>query len=367
MYFCIIFKGNGEQMNEKNWCITFFVVFIIMLIAVASITIIIDPWFHYHAPLEFLEYPLHDQRYQNDGILRNFEYDAIITGTSMSENFKTSDFDELFGVNSVKTCFSGATYKEVNDALEKALQRNSEIRYIIRSLDISKILLYRDDMRYELDAYPWYLYDDMFLNDVEYVLNKTVIFNDVQDVLEYTKKGYETTTFDNYSFWADGYIFGEKAVMDTYDRRKEKAKVELSFTEKNYEDLTGNIQQNVVSLAKKYPDVKFYYFIPPYSIYWWDSMNQSNAIKQNVDALAEATRQILECENIHLFCFFDKYDIICDANNYKDYIHYSQDINFQILTWMYKGENQLTKENYQKYWRDIEQFYSTYEYELLFS
>ena len=45
---------------------------------------------------------------------KHFDYDAIITGTSMTENFLSSEFDSLFGVNSVKTTFSGASYKEIN-------------------------------------------------------------------------------------------------------------------------------------------------------------------------------------------------------------------------------------------------------------
>ena len=34
----------------------------------------IDPMFHYHAPLKFLSYPLVNERYQNNGIARHFDY-----------------------------------------------------------------------------------------------------------------------------------------------------------------------------------------------------------------------------------------------------------------------------------------------------
>lgn len=60
----------------------------------------VDPFIHYHKPLtNAYFYPLDNQRSQNDGILKHFEYNALITGTSMTENFKTSELDELFGVN----------------------------------------------------------------------------------------------------------------------------------------------------------------------------------------------------------------------------------------------------------------------------
>lgn len=38
----------------------------------------IDPMFHYHAPLKFLSYPLVNERYQNNGIARHFDYDSVI-------------------------------------------------------------------------------------------------------------------------------------------------------------------------------------------------------------------------------------------------------------------------------------------------
>lgn len=45
---------------------------LVFLILIASITIVIDPYFHYHTPLEFLKYPLNmdTERYQNNGIIR---------------------------------------------------------------------------------------------------------------------------------------------------------------------------------------------------------------------------------------------------------------------------------------------------------
>ena len=97
-------------MTSKLWGALTVALTVVLLLALAVPTIVIDPFFHFHAPLEGLSYPLRlvNERYQNDGIVRNFECDAIISGTSLCENFKTSEFDSLFGVTSVKAPFSGA-------------------------------------------------------------------------------------------------------------------------------------------------------------------------------------------------------------------------------------------------------------------
>ena len=88
-----------------------------VLIFVACVVIIVDPYFHYHKPFSFLSYRLYEERYTNDGISRNFTFDAMITGTSMAQNFKPSEMDALFGTHSVKETFSGAGYQELSEKL----------------------------------------------------------------------------------------------------------------------------------------------------------------------------------------------------------------------------------------------------------
>ncbi|MBQ5676699.1 MAG: hypothetical protein IIV45_16850, partial [Lachnospiraceae bacterium] len=93
-------------MNNKRFFAIFISSFFLLMMAVAGITIYIDPFFHYHKPLERYEYPLNIPRYQNDGITRHFTYDAVVTGTSMVEPFSISSVNQAFGVNAIKVCYS---------------------------------------------------------------------------------------------------------------------------------------------------------------------------------------------------------------------------------------------------------------------
>ena len=81
------------EQKAKKWfagCVT---AVLICLVAAGALMIVIDPYFHYHGPLPQLSYRLYEERYVNDGISRHFSYDAIITGTSMAQNFKTTQMD----------------------------------------------------------------------------------------------------------------------------------------------------------------------------------------------------------------------------------------------------------------------------------
>ena len=123
----------------------------------------------------FLSYTLISsyQRYQNDGIVKNFDYDAMIVGTSMTENFLASEFDELFNVNSIKVPLEGASYKEIDQLIKKAANSNDDLKIVIRGLDYSYFFWDKDVMSY--DNYPTYLYNNNIFDDVNYIFNKEII------------------------------------------------------------------------------------------------------------------------------------------------------------------------------------------------
>lgn len=348
---------------SKKWTVATLLLTYVMLAGIGAITVVVDPYFHYHAPLDGLEYPIYNERYQNDGIVKHFAYDAIITGTSMTENFKASEFDKLFGVTSVKVPFSGGSYKEMNENLERAVKANSEIRYILRCLDFYSLAADKDDMRPE--AYPTYLYDEKLLNDVSYVLNKEVLFQATWRVIDYSRSGMETTSFDAYSNWMAYYTFGKGAVAATY-AREGKAEASLEATEEDYQIVKENLEQNVISLAEKNPQIQFYFFFPPYSIYYWDSLNQGGGLERQLKLEQRAIELLTDYENIHLFSFFDEFDMICDLDNYKDTTHYGENVNSWMLCQMAEGKHQLTKENYQEYCNKVHEFYAAYHYDALF-
>ncbi len=354
-----------QNSNHKKWGIAFFLCTLTLLIILGSITAYIDPYFHYTGPKEGYSYPISNQRYQNDGIMKHFTYDAMIIGTSMTQNFKTSEFDRLFQVNSIKVPFNGATYREINDNLKTAVEYNDNLRVVLRCLDYYRLLDAPDNMRYDKSLYPTYLYDKNPFNDVSYLFNKTILFGPTRKVLLYTDTGRETTDFDSYGYWQDDYEFGKDAILKTHTR-KEKADEVSAISDADYQNIFDNITGNVTTLAEENPQIDFYLYFPPYSIYYWDDLNQLGTLEKQLDAEKYAIELLLRYENIHLFSFHSEFDLICDPDNYKDYTHYGADINAQILRWMKDGEHLLTTENYEEYCDTIREFYTNYDYDTLY-
>lgn len=333
------------------------------LLFTALVVIITDPYFHYHKPFSFLSYRLYEERYINDGISRHFDFDGLITGTSMAQNFKPSEMDALFGTSSVKEVFSGAGYQELAENLDRALARNQDLKTVIWALDYNGLLRDPDWKQYE--EYPDYLYDNDPFNDVSYLFNKAILYHGVLPNIAMTLSGQPSTTMDEYSSWQRPT--GLDQILQSYDRNNVNKNVTTEFGQKERETVTRTITENVLAVVNKYPDTEFYIFYPPYSICYWDALNIKGTLHKQLLAEQCATELLLACPNVKLYNFFDQYDVVCDPGYYCDDGHYSAEINSRILTWMSEGTGLVTKDNYLQKLAVEKDFYSGYDYDSIYN
>ena len=351
-------------MKAKIWLISWLIIVISVLSFLGFWVYKIDPFFHYHKPeLDKYFYTLDNQRSQNDGISKHFDYDALISGTSMTENFRTTEVDKLFGCNSIKVSYSGGSYKEINDNIKNALQANKDLRLVIRCLDISNFLQPYDDMRTDLGKYPTYLYDSNPFNDVEYLLNRDVIFGRVyQMTFDKDKEDFKPgiTTFDDYSRWQSKYLYGINTISQNSLTVTEAEQIHLNDEEK--EIIKKNIELNVTNITDEYPDVDFYYFYSPYSLVSFNEWRNGGALYKIIEAEEYVTELIIPHKNIHLFSFNNRTDITGDLNNYHGSTHYASWINSLILKWMKDGQYQLTEDNYKDHLKREYDFFTTFDY-----
>ena len=352
-------------MKSKKWVLCVLSIYAGVLIAIAALTIIVDPFYHYHAPLDGLDYSLEnsDDIYFNDGMIRNFDYDTMVTGTSMTLNFKTEEIDEIFGVNSIRTSFLGEGFQVINDGVELALDVNPELKTVIRSID-SEWFISGPEWKGR-DEYPDYLYDDNPFNDVKYIYNSRVLWDKTLPTLASLGKLEQMES--TYEF-GEGKE-GKNQVLEVYQRQEKNIKVIVpAETRDFFSYLEQNMDQNVLKVVEEHPDVTFYFFLPPYSILWWDDLNQNgvDVLQRRIDLEQYAIERMLAYDNVRLFSFFNNFELICDLDNYVDITHYKGEVNSQILKWMKNGEYELTKENYMDYIQEITEFYITYDYDLIF-
>ena len=351
-------------MRSRRLFLCWLIPALILLCISGWIVFRIDPFFHYHAPLtERYAYRLDSERYQNDGILRHFDYDTVLIGSSVTRNFKTSETDALFGVHSVKIPFGGTTYKAINDTLVRLFSHHPDVHTVIRALDMTVTVFLNPDLG--RNNLPDYLYNDFPLDDVHYLLNRDVLFDrSLSMILERCRPEFEPgiTSFDQYqSFHTPA---GRNGI--TYDGTipvsSPGSPVHLTDEERGI--IRRNVTENIVSVVLDHPDTEFYLFFAPYNILFWQQLAESGEIYKQFEEQTFAARIMLEAnaDNLHLFSFTRRYDITTDMNHYCDGIHYAHWVNSLILKWIHDGEYELTTDNYQEILAQDLAFYTSFDY-----
>lgn len=351
-------------MNYKTLFWKMIAVVISLLGVIAIFIIVVDPYFHYHAPYENMHYRLTDERYINSGVVKNFEYDTLITGTSMTENFLTSECDELFGVTSIKAPLRGATYYEINNLVEYALKENPNLKVVFRGLDSTGIVVDKNERSYTEEQWPEYLYDDNLLNDIQYLLNvevlKQAIINCGMTILD-----IPSMTFDEYANWNNDFEYSKEITLSNHKRMQAVGET-YQLTEEERQIVLENIKQNVTAVAAEYPDVTFYYFITPASILYWDKLSQLGKLDWYIEAERIAIEEMLQYDNIKLFSFCSHVDIVENLSYYKDIAHYWGKTNSNLLKQMKSNNFRLTADNYEEYIDFLHQTYCNYDYESIY-
>lgn len=95
-------------------------------------------------------------------------------------------------------------------------------------------------------------------------------------------------------------------------------------------------------------------------------MIREGMINYYFEAELIATEMLLQCPNVRLYNFHDKYDIITNLDNYRDKEHYASHVNSMILEWIAAGDGLVTQENYRARYEQERAYYSKYNYEQLF-
>lgn len=353
-------------MNVKKWCGFVIIAFFSLLILIGSIVIIIDPYFHYHTPIEGISYAIDNAEYMNDGISKHFDYNGMITGTSMTRCFQTEEAEALFDKKFVRITYLGEGFKIINDNLKVAIEANPNLDFIIRGVD--PIWLVSDENWLGKDEYPNYLFDRNLWNDVNYLYNGEILVNNVFPTLIRTLKKEASKQFDDYVS-DDRESSGKENVLKAYNRSEKTEKiVDPAETAQFFDMMNRNIDKNVISTIMDNPNITFYIFIPPYSICWWDSLNQYgvDVLKRRIDMEKATLEKLLEYENVRLFSFSNNFELTCNLDNYVDEAHYTSEVCSKILLWMKAEEFELTKENYNTYIDEITDFYSNYDYDQIF-
>ena len=317
----------------------FFTASVILLLACVLAVVVFDPFFQYHKPLKGLKAVLTDKEYQCVGSLKTFDYDSVIAGSSVSENYNNGWFDQGFGCKSIKAIRSYGATADLCYLLDIAFE-HQDLKYVFYNLDPSALEA-DPETTYELTGCPMYLYDDNYVNDVRYWLNKGVLMEKIPNLIANSLMGdYDENNSYNWAQWKE---FNSDMILGLYIR---KPSVSEMKPRDYYEDLLRKNLDLLTDRITAHPETEFYIFVPPYSMLWWDNIYREGDTEAYLYNMEQAMKTLLAYENVKMFYFQNDREIITDLENYMDILHFSPEINHYICDSLIAGKRQVNSENY---------------------
>jgi len=320
-------------MNQRKWIKTSLLMAFLIVFVVGTINYIIDPFHQYRVKTFYpIAYTSKLQRYINPGFAKNYDYDSIILGSSMSENFIIPEVKEILNFKKpIKLCISGTSAYEEALTLKTAL-KYKKVKNVLYGLDTFLFWGDINRVRHGKKTFPFYLYDDNILNDYKYLFSLdtlikslkilNTIFDDRKKLIYNYNKMYQWQQTIPISH------FSKKYILKKWENRQKQKHINEDF--KHY---------------KKSFDTNFIIYFPPYSILAYKLEIEKGIFEESLKFkkyVFEATKNM---PNVKIYDFQIAKQITHNLNNYHDLDHYHQRINKWVLEQIKADNFRVTIEN----------------------
>ena len=351
-------KKQKKKMQPKRWLAGFLGIFLAGLAGCIALVIWVDPFFQYHKPLAWFPYLVDNQVNQNPGLAKHMDYDGILIGSSMTASFNTDWFEELMGMKTQKLSYNGSYPKDLSNIMQLVFDaKGDQVKAVYMAVDQSTFSADPEETKFPVTDY---LYDDNVFNDVPYLLNKDVLLDYILRPLADRKDASDWAELYK-PWWTDEY-YNKANVLMYYEAVEEKQEEEALAADYFKDAVEENLQKNILPYIEAHPETEFYIFYPPYSILFWNDVTREKELEAVIGRLEYMTERLLNYENVHVFNFLGKEDIICNLNNYADYMHYHKNVCRYITECFATGENELHPENYGQAFDEIRTLAMSYNY-----
>lgn len=301
----------------------------VLLAAVALLNATVDPFQQYRlAPPGQAQYPRALQRYINPGLAKNADYDFVISGSSMMENYDLAEVNRICGARAINLATSAIAAFEQRKILETAFAHRHPKRVLL-SLDFNSFAPAIDASLPEItDPLPLYLYDDDRLNDFRYLLSGSVTMRSLA-LLRGREIGRFSRDYDRAWSWVHEARFARDHAVAGLD----PANINKRFRQgaRTLAHMRASFETNFAALIERHPETEFNLVFPPYSILVWSDFVQRGQMELSLAFKRHVFERVGGLPNVRIFDMQWDRGITHDLNRYTDIYHFGPDINLRML------------------------------------
>ena len=318
---------------------------ILFIIAISGINFIIDPFQQYRRAT-FHKTIFMKSFYLNAGLIKRNNYDSVVIGSSMTQNFIIDEINEKLNYkNAIKLPISGGNIVEHYTVLNSAIQ-SKKVKNVLFGLDAFSL-------ENSTNRLPTYLYDYDTLNDYLYLisidtLKRSLLYPFLHLTIPKTHARLNSNLMFQWQHNHNKSDFNSTKVLNSFTSN------DINFDKNiNQEQLIkeriDNVAKYLIPLIKNNPNINYIFFYPPYSILTYKQMEASDTLDNFILTKKHIFNMMSKYNNVKIYDFQIAKNITYDLNNYKDITHYHQKINTWMLEQIHDNNYLVNKNNINQY------------------
>lgn len=275
------------------------------------------------------------------GIVKNFNYDSIVIGTSTSQNILREDIKNILGLDAINVSLAGSTSYEQRKLMELVLE-TKKATTIIYGLDLfsynRKLMETREDI-------PNFIYSKNMFSKIEYLFS----FGTVEEVINSIKSNKGKDWINTLGYWGNQFSYSKNKTL-TFDPKLQWGAQNLGALKLfkdgyNFTVMKENYDM-FLNIVERYPNIKFKVYFPPYASLWWYFADKYENTSDILNFKVYIVQSSQRYRNLELYEFQDKIEIVDNLDNYKDMVHYSPQISKKIIEMIKKEDGLVNSRNY---------------------
>lgn len=344
-----------KQMSAKKWTVLTICVTVALLLMLAVVMYITDPLLYFRKETKILSLWEYNQLYSGPGVARYYDYDTVVTGSCMVQQFDTRMIDEAYDANSVKLTYNGATAYNVKTILDICFETHPEIKRAIIPMDI--FLSVKDVNEYSYPL-PEYMYEKNLGNSVKYLLNANIAYHQLLPNVIGTLHGETHLAMEAEP---ENHEYGATLALSEFTPTDNSA-FPVGDPNLYRTNTEQNLEQNILPLIEAHPNTEFQFFVPSYSILYWGKLCKEGIAKAELESLRMMMEACLPYDNVTIYSYLWDEEIITDLNNYRDVLHFSPEVQANLLDKMTQNIGLITQDNYNQLIDEFYEMVSSFDY-----
>lgn len=261
--------------------------------------------------------------FQIPGVARHCPYNAVVTGTSTSNNVRDVDLAAAIGWRAMNFSIAGSTIGEQRAVLETALA-TGKTRFVFWGIDPFAFRIVRGR------PFPYYMYGEPGWRTAQYLLNLGALSHGVSTMALPDAKRQSLAQWTERIAWDHQYTYGRAQLLTAWEHRRSASTAEFpeapGALERSVEDM-------IATLVRAHPGVEFHIVLLPYSVLYSKLLvEQRQAEFEGGCRIGAAiASRIAPLPNARVHDFRDDREITHNLDAFKDLLHFSGRVSRQII------------------------------------